>query len=108
MSVETHDINAAPAFVFAFARPERTSKPRVAIVAVLDTKPDAKEESNRAFFDDKSRFAICASACTNKIKAILKSHVGLKQVPKMVYWELRVRQLKVMPVKKSHHAIRTR
>ncbi len=54
MSVETHDINAAPAFVVAFARPERTSKPRVAIVAVLDTKPDAKEESNRAFFDDKA------------------------------------------------------
>ncbi|SSS06001.1 Uncharacterised protein [Acinetobacter baumannii] len=67
-NVETHDINAAPAFVLAFARPERTSKPRLAIVAVLETKPDAKEESNKAFLEDKSRFAICARACTNKIK----------------------------------------
>ncbi|SSU43386.1 Uncharacterised protein [Acinetobacter baumannii] len=66
-NVETHDINAAPAFVFAFARPERTSKPRLAMVAVLETKPEAKEESNKAFLEDKSRFAICARACTNKI-----------------------------------------
>ncbi len=36
-------------------------------LAVLETKPEAKEESNKAFLEDKSRFAICARACTNKI-----------------------------------------
>jgi len=82
MSVETHDINAAPAFVVALALPERTSKPKLAMVAVLETNPEAKEESNKAFLDESNRFAIWASACTNKIKVSnFKITCGFKTGP---------------------------
>ena len=58
--VEMQDISAAPALEFASARPERTSIPKLAMVAVLETKPDAIDERMRAFFEDSKRFAICA------------------------------------------------
>src|SRR5690606_70177 len=39
-----------------------------AMVAVLETKAEAMEDSIRAFLVEKKRFAICARACTTKIK----------------------------------------
>ena len=47
--VATQDNKAAPALGTASARPARTSMPKLAMVAVLDTKPDASADRIRAF-----------------------------------------------------------
>src|SRR5690606_39418148 len=64
--VQIQDISAAPAFDRASISPLRTCKPNCAMVAVLETKPEAIEDSIRAFLVEKKRFAICARACTTK------------------------------------------
>lgn len=67
----------------AFARPERTSKPRLAMVAVLETKPEAKEESNKAFLEDKAALQYVRGLVQIKSTSVtLKSHEGLERVPK--------------------------
>ncbi len=66
--VATHDIRAAPAFTLAVASLERTCMPRLAIVAVLETKPEARADKISALSFDKIRFATCAIDCTIRIK----------------------------------------
>src|SRR5690606_26927068 len=56
-SVEIQDMRAAPALDLASTSPLRTCRPKWAIVAVLETKPEAREESMRAFLVERSRLA---------------------------------------------------
>src|SRR5690606_23759246 len=66
--VAIQEINPAPAFNLALACPDRTCMPKLAIVAVLETNPEAKADKMRALSLDRIRFATYAMDCTIKIK----------------------------------------
>lgn len=59
--VATQDSTAAPAWSRARTRPSRTSMPRLAMVAVLDTKPDASADRAMAWRACNKRRPTCAS-----------------------------------------------
>ncbi len=67
--VDTQLSSAPPAISRAPLRPSRTARPSVAMVAVLDTKPEARAESATACRACSKRRARWAAACTPSSKA---------------------------------------
>jgi len=67
--VDTQDSRPPPAINRAGERPSRAASPSVAMVAVLDTKPEASAENATAWRACSRRRHRCASDCTASSKA---------------------------------------